>query len=72
MWVLDYKVLSLLRRCELCDVDSSLTGSLAGAAHLLNDNTGDPRSAQREQKSRVESKGQKLDLTFTSSDEWKL
>ena len=32
-------------------------GSLAGAAHLLNDNTGDPRSAQREQKSRVESKG---------------
>ena len=31
--------------------------SLAGAAHLLNDNTGDPRSAQREQKSRVESKG---------------
>ena len=35
----------------------SQVGSSAGAAHLLNDNTGDPRSAQREQKSRLESKG---------------
>ena len=32
-------------------------GSLAGAAHLLNDNTGDPRSAQSERKSLVEFKG---------------
>ena len=32
-------------------------GSLAGAAHLLNDNTGDLRSAQCEQKSLVELKG---------------
>jgi len=32
-------------------------GSLAGAAHLLQDNTGVLRWAQREQKSRVEQKG---------------
>ena len=38
--------------CEHCQV-----GSLAGAAHLLNDNTGDLRSAQCEQKSLVELKG---------------
>ena len=44
-------------------------GSLAGAAHLLNDNAGVLRVAQREQKSRVEQKG-KSDLdsgTFTST-----
>ena len=39
-------------RREHCQV-----GSLAGAAHLLNDNTGDPRSAQSERKSLVEFKG---------------
>ena len=32
-------------------------GSLAGAAHLLKDNAGVLRWAQREQKSRVEQKG---------------
>ena len=32
-------------------------GSLAGAAHLLNDNTGVLREAQWEQKSHVEQKG---------------
>ena len=32
-------------------------GSLAGAAHLLQDNAGVLRAAQREQKSRVEHKG---------------
>jgi len=32
-------------------------GSLAGAAQLLNDNTGVLREAQREQKSLVERKG---------------
>ena len=32
-------------------------GSLAGAAHLLNDNTGDLRSVQCERKSHVEFKG---------------
>ena len=34
----------------------SQVGSLAGAAHLLNDNAGVLRAAHREQKSRVESK----------------
>ncbi len=33
------------------------TGSLAGAAHLLNPNTGILSRAQREQKSRVERQG---------------
>jgi hypothetical protein len=36
----------------------SLVGSLAGAAHLLHDNTGVLRGAQWEQKSHVEQKGQ--------------
>ena len=35
----------------------SQVGSLAGAAHLLNDNTGDPRSAQSGRKPLVEFKG---------------
>ena len=40
-------------------------GSLAGAAHLLNDNAGVLRRAQREQKSRVEQKGKSpLDFDF--------
>ncbi len=54
-----------------CDLSGKQcqTGSLAGAAHLLNDNAGVLRVAQREQKSRVEQKG-KSDLdsgTFTST-----
>ena len=36
---------------------SSQVGSLAGAAHLLQDNAGVLRAAQWEQKSRVEHKG---------------
>ena len=40
-------------------------GSLAGAAHLLNDNTGVQRRAQREQKSLVEEKAKcPFDLDF--------
>ena len=40
-------------------------GSLAGAAHLLNNNTGVLRSAQWEQKSHVEQKGKSwLDFDF--------
>lgn len=35
-------------------------GSLAGAAHLSNDNAGVLRRAQRERKSRVEQKGKSL------------
>ena len=43
----------------------SLVGSLAGAAHLLNDNTGVLRGAQWEQKSHVEQKGKSsFDLDF--------
>ena len=43
----------------------SQVGSLAGAAHLLNDNTGVLRSAQWEQKSHVEQKGKSwLDFDF--------
>ena len=40
-------------------------GSLAGAAHLSNDNAGVLRRAQRERKSRVEQKGKSsLDSDF--------
>jgi hypothetical protein len=46
-------------------------GSLAGAAHLLNDNTGVLRSAQWEQKSHVEQKG-KSRLDFDFQYEYKL
>ena len=46
-------------------------GSLAGAAHLLNDNTGVLRLAQREQKSLVEHKG-KSQLDFDFQYEYKL
>ena len=37
---------------------------MAGAAHLLNDNTGDLRSVQCERKSHVEFYGQNADLTL--------
>ncbi len=49
-------------------------GSLAGAAHLLNDNTGDLRSAQCEQKSLVELKGKSwFDFDFQyESKHWKV
>ena len=46
-------------------------GSLAGAAHLLNDNTGVLRSAQWEQKSHVEQKGKSW-LDFDFQYEYKL
>jgi hypothetical protein len=46
-------------------------GSLAGAAHLLKDNAGVPRGAQRERKSRVEQKG-KSSLDFDFQYEYKL
>ena len=45
-------------------------GSLAGAAHLLNNNTGVLRWAQREQKSLVEQKG-KSSLDFDFQYEYK-
>jgi len=46
-------------------------GSLAGAAHLLNDNTGVLGQAQREQKSLVDQKGKSL-LDFDFQYEYKL
>ena len=48
----------------------SLVGSLAGAAHLLNDNTGVLRGAQWEQKSHVEQKG-KSSFDFDFQYEYK-
>ena len=49
----------------------SLVGSLAGAAHLLNDNTGVLREAQWEQKSHVEQKGKSF-FDFDFQYEYKL
>ena len=49
-------------------------GSLAGAAHLLNDNTGDLRLVQCERKSHVEFKGKSwFDFDFQYvSEHWKV
>ena len=49
----------------------SQVGSLAGAAHLLNDNTGILREAQWEQKSHVEQKGKSF-FDFDFQYEYKL
>ena len=49
----------------------SQVGSLAGAAHLLNDNAGVLRWAQSEQKSDVDQKGKSL-LDFDFQCEYKL
>ena len=49
----------------------SQVGSLAGAAHLLNNNTGVLRGAQWEQKSHVEQKG-KSSFDFDFQYEYKL
>ena len=49
----------------------SQVGSLAGAAHLLNNNTGVLRGAQWEQKSHVEQKGKRW-LDFDFQYEYKL
>ena len=46
-------------------------GSLAGAAHLLKDNTGVLRGAQWEQKSHVEQKGKSF-FDFDFQYEYKL
>ena len=55
---------------DLCGRHSQV-GSLAGAAHLLNDNAGVLRWAQWEQKSHVEQKGKSL-LDFDFQYEYKL
>ena len=49
----------------------SQVGSLAGAAHLLNDNAGVLRCTQEEQKSSVDYKGKSL-LDFDFQYEYKL
>ena len=49
----------------------SQVGSLAGAAHLLNNNTGVLREAQREQKSLVDQKGKSF-FDFDFQYEYKL
>ncbi len=49
----------------------SQVGSLAGAAHLLKDNTGVLREAQWEQKSHVEQKGKSF-FDFDFQYEYKL
>jgi hypothetical protein len=49
----------------------SQVGSLAGAVHLLNDNTGVLREAQWEQKSHVEQKGKSF-FDFDFQYEYKL
>ena len=51
--------------------EPSQVGSLAGAAHLLNDNAGVLWWAQREQKSLVDQKG-KSSLDFDFQYEYKL
>ena len=52
-------------------VGHSQVGSLAGAAHLLNNNTGVLREAQREQKSLVDQKGKSF-FDFDFQYEYKL
>ena len=63
-------VLALKLYCELRGRQRQV-GSLAGAAHLLNNNTGVLRSAQWEQKSHVEQKGKSW-LDFDFQYEYKL
>ena len=59
-----------LAPCDLRERQSQV-GSLAGAAHLLNDNTGVLRGAQWEQKSHVEQKGKSF-FDFDFQYEYKL
>ena len=63
-------LISLLARRDLGERHSQV-GSLAGAAHLLNNNTGVLREAQREQKSLVDQKGKSF-FDFDFQYEYKL
>ena len=63
--------LSLLLAAGNLRERQSQVGSLAGAAHLLNNNTGVLREAQREQKSLVEQKGKSF-FDFDFQYEYKL
>ena len=62
--------LKVSSEADLCGRHSQV-GSLAGAAHLLNNNTGVLREAQREQKSLVEQKGKSF-FDFDFQYEYKL
>jgi hypothetical protein len=68
-----YIVLDLISPLAVGDLRErhSQVGSLAGAAHLLNNNTGVLREAQREQKSLVEQKGKSF-FDFDFQYEYKL
>ena len=70
---LRYLLLVLISRLAGGDLRErhSQVGSLAGAAHLLNNNTGVLREAQREQKSLVEQKGKSF-FDFDFQYEYKL
>ncbi len=70
---LRYLFLDLILRLAVDDLRErhSQVGSLAGAAHLLNNNTGVLREAQREQKSLVEQKGKSF-FDFDFQYEYKL
>ena len=70
LWSLFLVLTSLLAKWDLGGRHSQV-GSLAGAAHLLNNNTGVLREAQREQKSLVEQKGKSF-LDFDFQYEYKL
>ena len=69
------RCLFLVLICLLANGDlgegHSQVGSLAGAAHLLNNNTGVLREAQREQKSLVDQKGKSF-FDFDFQYEYKL
>ena len=70
---LRYLLLDLILLLAVGDLRErhSQVGSLAGAAHLLNNNTGVLREAQREQKSLVEQKGKSF-FDFDFQYEYKL
>ena len=70
LWSLFLVLTFLLARMDLGGRHSQV-GSLAGAAHLLNNNTGVLREAQREQKSLVEQKGKSF-FDFDFQYEYKL
>ena len=70
LWYLFLDIILLLAVGDLRERHSQV-GSLAGAAHLLNNNTGVLREAQREQKSLVEQKGKSF-FDFDFQYEYKL
>ena len=70
LWCLFLDLILRFRAGDLRERHSQV-GSLAGAAHLLNNNTGVLREAQWEQKSHVEQKGKSF-FDFDFQYEYKL